>query len=47
MPTCDSGFFDWLIQMDCSKLKIYALQEGTVSASINNYEKKDSFLFYL
>jgi nicotinate phosphoribosyltransferase len=31
MPQCERGFFDWLKNMDCSKMKIYALQEGTIS----------------
>ena len=31
MPQCERGFFDWLKNADCSKLKIYALKEGTIS----------------
>ena len=31
MPHCDRGFFEWLKGVDCSKMKIYALKEGTVS----------------
>jgi len=30
MPTCDSEFFEWLKAVDCSKIKIYAIPEGTV-----------------
>ena len=31
MPQCERGFFDWLKSVDCSKMKIYALKEGTIS----------------
>ncbi|HUL31869.1 MAG TPA: nicotinate phosphoribosyltransferase [Thermodesulfobacteriota bacterium] len=31
MPQCERGFFDWLKNVDCSKMKIYALKEGTIS----------------
>jgi nicotinate phosphoribosyltransferase len=31
MPQCEKGFFDWLKGVDCSKMKIYALKEGTIS----------------
>src|SRR4030042_1673575 len=31
MPQCEKGFFDWLKSVDCSKIKIYALKEGTIS----------------
>ncbi len=31
MPQCEKGFFDWLKSVDCSKMKIYALKEGTMS----------------
>ena len=31
MPKCEKGFFDWLKSVDCSKMKIYALKEGTIS----------------
>jgi nicotinate phosphoribosyltransferase len=31
MPQCDKGFFDWLKGVDCSKMKIFALKEGTIS----------------
>ena len=31
MPQCEKGFFDWLKGVDCSKMKIYASKEGTVS----------------
>ncbi len=31
MPQCERGFFDWLKSVDCSRMKIYAFQEGTVS----------------
>lgn len=27
---CDSAFFDWLLQLDCSKVRIRAIREGTV-----------------
>eukprot|EP00005_Dracoamoeba_jomungandri_P001969 CAMPEP_0174261366 /NCGR_PEP_ID=MMETSP0439-20130205/11384_1 /TAXON_ID=0 /ORGANISM="Stereomyxa ramosa, Strain Chinc5" /LENGTH=525 /DNA_ID=CAMNT_0015345827 /DNA_START=222 /DNA_END=1799 /DNA_ORIENTATION=+ len=27
---CDEGFFDWLATVDCSKIKVYAVREGTV-----------------
>jgi len=30
MPTCEEAFFAWLSKLDCSKLKVYALQEGTL-----------------
>ena len=29
LPGCDPAFFDWLRQVDCSKIKIYAIREGT------------------
>ncbi len=31
MPQCEKGFFDWLKNVDCSRLKMYALKEGTIS----------------
>jgi nicotinate phosphoribosyltransferase len=31
MPQCERGFFDWLKNVDCSKIKIYAMKEGTIS----------------
>ena len=31
MPQCEKRFFDWLKGVDCSKMKIYAFKEGTVS----------------
>jgi nicotinate phosphoribosyltransferase len=31
MPRCEKGFFDWLKSVDCSKIKIYAFREGTIS----------------
>ncbi len=31
MPQCDRAFFDWLKGVDCSKLKVFAFKEGTVS----------------
>lgn len=30
MPSCDEKFFNWLKTVDCSKIKIYAIKEGTV-----------------
>ncbi len=30
MPDADSGFFDWLSNLNCSKVKIFAIPEGTV-----------------
>jgi nicotinate phosphoribosyltransferase len=31
MPQCEKGFFDWLKSVDCSRMKIYAFKEGTIS----------------
>ncbi len=31
MPQCERGFFDWLKSVDCSRMKIYALKEGTIA----------------
>jgi len=31
MPDTDPKFFDWLATVDCSKVKVYALEEGTVA----------------
>jgi nicotinate phosphoribosyltransferase len=31
MPQCERGFFDWLKSVDCSKMRVYALEEGTIS----------------
>jgi nicotinate phosphoribosyltransferase len=30
MPHCESEFFDWMASLDCSKIKVYAMHEGTV-----------------
>ena len=30
MPAADPAFFDWLATVDCSKVSVYALEEGTV-----------------
>jgi nicotinate phosphoribosyltransferase len=30
LPTCDEGYFDWLREVDCSKIKLYAQKEGSV-----------------
>ena len=30
MPNCESEFFDWLLTLDCSKTKVYSLEEGSV-----------------
>lgn len=30
MPTCEEAFFNWLKTVDCSKIKIYSIKEGTV-----------------
>ncbi len=27
----DEGFFDYLLTLDCSKIKLYAMREGTYS----------------
>src|SRR5512139_2709235 len=31
MPQCEKRFFDWLKGVDCSRMKIYAFEEGTIS----------------
>jgi nicotinate phosphoribosyltransferase len=31
MPLCEAGFFDWLKDVDCSRMKVYALKEGTIA----------------
>jgi nicotinate phosphoribosyltransferase len=31
MPQCEKGFFDWLRSADCSRMKISAFREGTIS----------------
>ncbi len=31
MPQCEKRFFDWLKSVDCSRMKIYAFKEGTLS----------------
>ena len=31
MPQCEKPFFDWLKSVDCSRMKIYAMKEGTIS----------------
>jgi hypothetical protein len=31
MPHADKGFFEWLATVDCSKMKVYALKEGSVT----------------
>ncbi len=31
MSQCEKGFFDWLKAVDCSRMKIYAFKEGTIS----------------
>jgi nicotinate phosphoribosyltransferase len=34
MPTCDPKFFEWLITLDCSNVKVYTMEEGTVTNSL-------------
>ena len=31
MPQCERGFFEWIKSVDCSRMKIFAFKEGTVS----------------
>ena len=31
MPQVERGFFDWLKNVDCSGIKVYALEEGTIA----------------
>jgi nicotinate phosphoribosyltransferase len=30
LPHCDPAFFEWLKTRDCSQIKIYAMEEGSV-----------------
>ncbi|KAH7663610.1 Nicotinate phosphoribosyltransferase family protein [Dioscorea alata] len=30
MPTCEDGFFDYLREIDCSNVEVYAISEGSV-----------------
>jgi len=30
LPDADEGFFEWLAQVDCSQVRIYAMKEGSV-----------------
>jgi len=30
MKSCEPEFFDWLLSLDCSRIKIYAMKEGSV-----------------
>jgi nicotinate phosphoribosyltransferase len=30
LVNCDSGFFDYLLTLDCSKMRVFAVQSGTV-----------------
>lgn len=34
MPRCEDGFFKWLEEIDCRDVKIYAMQEGSVSTRL-------------
>jgi len=31
MPQCEKAFFDWLGSIDCSRIIVYAMKEGTIS----------------
>ena len=31
MPDCEPEFFEWLLTLDCSKTKVYSMEEGSVS----------------
>ncbi len=31
MPRCEDGFFKWLEEIDCRDVRIFAMQEGSVS----------------
>jgi len=31
MPQCEKGFFEWLKSVDCSRMKMFSLREGTIS----------------
>lgn len=30
MTTCDTAFFDWLLTLDCSRTRVYAMREGSL-----------------
>ncbi|KJR40305.1 nicotinate phosphoribosyltransferase-like protein [Candidatus Magnetoovum chiemensis] len=30
LPNCEDSFFNWLLTLDCSKVKIYALEEASI-----------------
>ena len=31
LPKCDRGFFEWLRSIDCSKIKVWGMDEGTIA----------------
>jgi nicotinate phosphoribosyltransferase len=38
MPSCDPQFFVWLQTLDCSKIKVFAIDEGSVSIDFSRPE---------
>lgn len=34
MPHCEAAFFDWLRVLDCSEVKLYAMESGSVRFSL-------------
>jgi nicotinic acid phosphoribosyltransferase len=30
MPNLDQGYLDWLLNLDCSKIKVSGLKDGTI-----------------
>ena len=46
MPTCEPEFFAWLLTLDCSEMRVYSMEEGSVSfVSAVSYSPLSCFLF--
>ena len=47
MPNCEAEFFSWLLTLDCSRMKVYSMAEGSVREVHTLITLRISYLFNL